>query len=183
MQVKGKNTMNQFKIITLAALLLGSFGASAMTAEEFTKLSPEDALKQSHQWHRTGEASVKVLPGSLEATLPSGEEVSIPLKEQFLLSVAPYINQTHPCTYHVPTGCQGEMVEQKLHLMIKDTATGKVLKNEMVTTQKDGFIDIWMPRDGEYQFIFHKGNLMASEVLSTKGDSRTCITTMRLVSM
>lgn len=175
--------MKYFNKIAPVVALMASFGTSAMTAEEFSALSPQQALKHSHQWHRTGEATVKVMPDSLEATLPSGQEAAIPLTEEFLLSIAPYINYTHPCTYHVPTGCQGELVEEELHLMIKDMATGKVVKNEMVTTQKDGFIDIWMPRDGDYQFMFHKGNLMASEVLSTKGDSRTCITTMKLVAM
>nr|WP_086937408.1 CueP family metal-binding protein [Thaumasiovibrio occultus] len=175
--------MNALKKLTVAMALTASFGAAAITAEEFSQLSPQEALEMAHTWHQTGDASVSILPDVLNATLPSGEEVAIPLEDEYLLSIAPYINRSHGCTYHVPTGCQGEMVEEELHLSITDVNTGEEIMNGMVTTQKDGFIDFWMPRDGEYKFTFHKGNLMAQEVLKTSGNARTCITTMQLVAM
>ncbi|WP_087024240.1 CueP family metal-binding protein [Thaumasiovibrio subtropicus] len=178
-----KNLVKSLAMLTVVVPLFAAVQASAMTAEAFSQLSPQAALKQSHQWHRTGEASVKVLPNVLEAQLPNGEQVSIPLDDAFLLSIAPFVTQTHPCTYHVPTGCQGEMVAETMQLSIVDQTTGKVIREETVTTQKDGFIDIWMPRDGEYEFTLRQGDRVASEVLSTKGDSRTCITTMQLVAI
>lgn len=175
--------MKMFKTLCFSAFLLSSYTAQAITADEFAKLSPEDALEYSYKWHRTGKASVQVFPNSLEATLESGDKVSIAMTDQFLLSVAPYINQTHACTYHVPTGCQGEMIEQSLYLKVTDVNTGEVLQDRMVTTRPDGFIDLWMPRDSDYEFTFRKDNMVATEILSTKGDSRTCITTMRLESI
>ncbi|WP_413112568.1 CueP family metal-binding protein [Thaumasiovibrio sp. DFM-14] len=175
--------MNKINKALVMAALISTFNAAAMTAEAFSKLTPQQALEQSHQWHRTGEASVKVLPQSLEATLPSGEQVSMPLGDQFLLSIAPFVHQTHACTYHVPTGCQGEMVEETMHLTIKDAISGEILKDEQVTTQKDGFLDVWVPRGGEYQFDIRQGGLTASEILSSEGNSRTCITTMQLTAL
>src|SRR5690625_2305744 len=41
-------------------------------------------------------------------------KVVIPLPEdEFFVSVAPFINETHPCTNHSLTGCQGEMVNKE----------------------------------------------------------------------
>ncbi len=172
--------MNKLNMLTALFTGFVSFNALAITPEAFSMLSPEEALTMSHQWHRTGEANVQVLPESLVATLPSGEKATIPLNDQFLLSIAPYVNQTHPCTYHVPTGCQGEMVGEVLQLVVRDVATGEVLIDDEVKTQHDGFIDFWMPRGGDYEFAFTKNNMAVTEVLSTKGNSRTCITTMQL---
>ncbi|WP_051326801.1 CueP family metal-binding protein [Aliagarivorans taiwanensis] len=168
------------KSLLIATLLgLTAHSALAMDASEYRKLSAEQALQQAHQWHRSGDASVKVLPRQIDTEFANGEKVSIPT-ESHLLSIAPFVNQTHPCTYHVPTGCQGELVDAQMHVMVKDLATGELVHNTMVRTQHDGFIDFWMPKDGRYEFMFHYGDLMASEVLSTDAQSRTCITTMQL---
>src|SRR5690606_37552337 len=31
-------------------------------------------------------------------------------EDEFFVSIAPFINETHPCTNHSLTGCQGELV-------------------------------------------------------------------------
>src|SRR5699024_8097918 len=34
-------------------------------------------------------------------------------EDEFFVSIAPFINQTHPCEIHSLTGCQGEMVNEE----------------------------------------------------------------------
>jgi hypothetical protein len=166
----------------LLMLALGSGSAFAVSeADAFGQLSPQDALEQAHQWHKTGEASVKILPDVIQAKFSDNSSVSIPVKDEFLLSIAPYVNRTHSCTYHVPTGCQGELVNQAMMVEVKDTETNKVVQKGMVKTQKDGFIDFWMPKNKSYQFTFHYQGKAVSEVLTTGKSDRTCITTMKLI--
>ena len=42
-------------------------------------------------------------------------------KNEFFVSIAPYVNQTHPCTDHSLTSCQGEMIEKEFDVYIEDT--------------------------------------------------------------
>ncbi|WP_237468484.1 CueP family metal-binding protein [Vibrio stylophorae] len=185
--MKNKRTKALLVSFFLTALVLVGFGYSRyssadvpmMDAKTFSALTPQQALEASKVWHHTGKATVKVLPDHIEARLPNNERAKIALNGEFLLSIAPYINKTHNCTFHVPTGCQGELVEQPMHVMVTDKNTGKVVKNEMVTTGKDGFVDLWLPQGPNYEVMFHYNNMMAMETLPTQMDSRTCITTMR----
>lgn len=171
------------RLITgILMLVFSSSSAFAVTdAELFGQLSPRDALKQAHQWHKTGEASVKVLPGVIQAKFSDNSSVDIPVKDEFLLSIAPYVNRTHNCTYHVPTGCQGELVNQAMMVEVKDIETSDVVQKGMVKTQQDGFIDFWMEKNKSYQFTFHYKGKKVSEVLTTGKSDRTCITTMKLI--
>lgn len=156
-------------------------GDSLDPAQAFAELTPQEALKQSHQWHRTGEATVRIMPDAIHAEFADGTKATVPVEEEFLLSIAPFENVTHGCTFHVPTGCQGEMVNKAMMVEITDTQTNEVVQSGMVKTQKDGFIDFWMPKNGNYQFTFTYQDKTATEVLSTEGNSRTCVTTMQLI--
>ncbi|MDZ5711407.1 CueP family metal-binding protein [Jeotgalibacillus haloalkalitolerans] len=99
--------------------------------------------------------------------------------EDFFVSIAPYVNETHPCTYHSLTGCQGEMVEETFHVYIEDSE-GNIIADENMTTFENGFIDLWLPRDDTYQVkIEHEGKTVESEI-STFEEDPTCITTMQL---
>jgi hypothetical protein len=162
-------------------LALSTQAMANIDAQAFAELSPQDALAQSHQWHRTGEATVRIMPDAIHAEFADGSKATVPVKEEFLLSIAPYETVTHGCTFHVPTGCQGEMVNKAMMVEIKDTQTSKVVQSGMVKTQKDGFIDFWMPKDGRYEFTFTYQGKTATEVLSTESGQRTCITTMQLL--
>ncbi|QSV14860.1 CueP family metal-binding protein [Photobacterium ganghwense] len=176
------NFVSRYPLIVATLLVLSAPQAYAETqADTFRQLSAEDALEASHQWHHTGEASVKVYPDRIEASFADQSSATIPTGDQFLLSVAPYEDVTHGCTFHVPTGCQGEMVEKAMMVKITNAETQEVIQSGMVRTQKDGFIDFWLPKDHRYQFTFTYQGKTASEVLSTDANSRTCITTMQLL--
>jgi len=77
------------------------------------------------------------------------------------------------------TGCQGELVEETFDVFIEDK-DGNVILDDEVVSQKNGFLDLWLPRDQTYKVkIEHDGKVVESE-LSTFENDGTCITTMQL---
>ncbi|MFV0432239.1 MAG: CueP family metal-binding protein [Alphaproteobacteria bacterium] len=175
--------MNKLQTIA-SAIIISTMAMSAsaknITPEEFAKLSPRDAITLSHDWHGKKQTMVAATPNGIEATFKNGQKVTIPLQDEFFVSVAPYIKRTHECAYHVPTGCTGELVGKKMQLKITDKATGEVIRDEDITTQKDGFVDLWLPKEKEFLVEFTYKGKKASQVLATNKDSHTCITTMQL---
>lgn len=100
-------------------------------------------------------------------------------KNEFFVSIAPYINETHPCENHSLTGCQGEMVSEQFKVYIKDTE-GNVLVDDTLKTEANGFIDLWLPSEQSYLIkIEHQGKTVESEFSTFENDG-TCITTMKL---
>lgn len=101
-------------------------------------------------------------------------------KDEFFVSIAPYINETHPCENHSLTGCQGEMVSEQFDVYIED-AKGNVLVDDTLKTEENGFIDLWLPREQSFNIkIEHQGKAIESE-FSTYENDGTCITTMKLI--
>lgn len=176
--------MKTTSILAVFATVMTTFASThvlANQADSFKNLTAPQALEKAHEYHGKGTASVQVLPDALVAKFDDGSNINIPTKDLHLLSIAPYEYQTHPCGYHVPTGCQGEMVEKTMTVKVVDLETNEVLKYGKVTTQKDGFIDLWMPKGREkLQVTFSYNGKSSQEVLSTVDDARTCITTMKL---
>ena len=72
--------------------------------------------------------------------------------DEFYVSIAPFINETHPCMFHSLTGCQGELVNTPLDVYIEDT-DGNVLIGDIIESFDNGFIDLWLPRDQEFKVI------------------------------
>lgn len=100
--------------------------------------------------------------------------------DEFFVSIAPYIDQTHPCTNHSLTGCQGEMSEKEFNIYIKDI-DGDLILDEKMKSQSNGFIDLWLPRDKKYHItISHNGKKVESAFSTFEWDG-TCITTMQLM--
>ena len=72
------------------------------------------------------------------------------------------------------------MVEEEFDVYIEDM-DGKVVVNETLKSQPNGFIDLWLPRDQTYQVtIEHNGKQVESEISTYENDA-TCITTMQLM--
>lgn len=100
--------------------------------------------------------------------------------EDFFVSIAPYIDQTHPCTFHSLTGCQGELIEKEFDVLIQDSE-GNTIVDERITSHPNGFIDLWLPRNKTYQVEIHYEGRIAKTTLSTHEEDPTCITTMQLL--
>ncbi len=110
----------------------------------------------------------------------ASEEIYDLLEDDFFVSIAPYVETTHPCSNHSLTGCRGEMVEEEFTVLIEDTQ-GDVVFDQTIKSQSNGFIDFWLPRDRTYRVtIEQEGKSQVSEVSTFENDN-TCITTMQLI--
>src|SRR5699024_3917490 len=100
-------------------------------------------------------------------------------EDEFFVSIAPFINETHPCTNHSLTGCQGEMVEEEFDIYIEDME-GNVVFEDILKTEANGFIDLWLPRNKTYNIIINHNEKKVESEFSTFEQDGTCITTMQL---
>jgi hypothetical protein len=72
------------------------------------------------------------------------------------------------------------MVEKEFDVYIEDM-DGKVVVDEKVKSQPNGFIDLWLPRDKKFRTkIEYNGKMVESEISTFENDA-TCITTMQLM--
>lgn len=110
----------------------------------------------------------------------NGNEETFKLPDdEFFVSIAPYLTYTHPCSVHSLTGCQGEMTEVPVQVLITDDDGSKHIDEE-ITTLHNGFIDLWLPRDRNYTIeMSYKGKSVTGEFSTFEGDS-TCLTDFRL---
>lgn len=100
-------------------------------------------------------------------------------EEEFFVSIAPYTINTHPWTNHNLTGCQGELANKEFKVVITNDLGEEILK-ETLTSHDNGFIDLWLPRDTEYEVSIEHNGKSAKSKLRTYKNSNTCITTMKL---
>ncbi len=101
-------------------------------------------------------------------------------EDEFFVSIAPFVSETHPCDIHSLTGCQGELVDADFDILIKNKA-GDVVVDETMNSGKNGFIDLWLPREEDYDVtVKYDGKEVESNISTFNGDG-TCITTMQLL--
>ncbi|WP_174776335.1 MULTISPECIES: CueP family metal-binding protein [Cryobacterium] len=117
-----------------------------------------------------------------ELLLSSGDdEVGVPLPtDDFHLSVAPYLNDTHDCYFHSLTTCVGELADEELQVTITDDANNEVFLDETVTTFENGFFDVWLPAGRELTMRIDDGENTAEVPVGTGTDDPTCVTTVQL---
>ncbi len=72
------------------------------------------------------------------------------------------------------------MVKEEFDVYIKDTDGNEILA-EKVTTQDNGFMDLWLPRDQKYVIKIQQEDKVAESEISTFEGDATCITTMQLM--
>lgn len=101
-------------------------------------------------------------------------------EDEFFVSIAPYINETHPCKDHSLTGCQGELVSKEIDVLIENEK-GEVVVDEKMATMENGFIDLWLPRNEAYIIeLSHDGKKVSGD-LTTFEEDGTCVTTLQLL--
>lgn len=141
-------------------------------------------IKQLVQDYSTGKmehGSASITSRQLIVTGSDDKKMTYELPEDdFFVSIAPYVNETHPCATHSLTGCRGEMVNEEFTISIVDT-DGNSVFDQAVKSQANGFIDLWLPRDKTYRItVGHDGRTAESE-FSTFEKDNTCITTIKLI--
>lgn len=100
-------------------------------------------------------------------------------EDEFFVSIAPFVDETHPCAIHNLATCRGELANEEFKVYMEDH-DGNVVLDQTIKSQPNGFIDLWLPRDQQLKVkITHDGRTSESEI-STFKDDNTCITTMQL---
>ena len=172
-----------FAVTILVAVVLVACGGESTNEESASKVSETQDIKKMVSDYSVGNIenqSASITSQQLIVTESNKNQQVYDLPENdFFVSIAPYINKTHPCTIHSLTGCQGEMVEEDFDVYIEDTE-GNLILDETLKSQSNGFIDLWLPRDKTYHItIAHDGKTVESEFSTFESDD-TCITTMQL---
>lgn len=200
--------MVRIHIAAVAVLVLGVAGCAAgdpagpasdaaTSQDATTTTSADDQLLAAHGLAgRTGKEIVDHLdrlggtdrPAGLMAAVRADEvvvtdgvaEVAVALPEdEFYLSIAPFVDQTHDCFYHSLTTCQGELTEQEVEVSIV-TDDGEVIVEETATTFENGFLGYWLPGDvaGTLE-VTHDGRSGQID-FATGQEDPTCLTTLQL---
>lgn len=107
-------------------------------------------------------------------------EVTLPMPiDEFYVSMAPYVTQTHDCYFHSLTTCVGELQDKEVHVTITD-ADGTVLVDDKYRTFDNGFVGFWLPRDIDATVTLDFDGKSVTAPLSTTGEDPTCVTTLQL---
>lgn len=77
------------------------------------------------------------------------------------------------------TGCQAELTEEEMQVLYVND-TGEVLIDKTITTLKNGFFEMWLPRNETGVLTVTQGDMSATIELGTFEDDLTCIATMEL---
>lgn len=127
-------------------------------------------------------------PLSVQASVRTGDvvfgdgeqEVTVPIPGDLVyVSIAPFVEQTHPCHFHALGGCQGEMVGEDVHVRIVDHL-GEVLVDEDTTTRANGFVGYWLPKDAHGTVTITQDGLTGVAAFETGEGDPTCVTTLQL---
>lgn len=124
--------------------------------------------------------SASITSQKLIVTRNDGTEKNYNLPEdEFFVSIAPYVENTHPCATHSLTGCRGELAGKELDVRIENE-DGEIVKAETIKSHPNGFIDLWLPREQKYHITIDYDGKTAESVFSTFEGDNTCISTMQL---
>jgi hypothetical protein len=77
------------------------------------------------------------------------------------------------------SSCQAELPKQKFYVKAVDQ-DGNVLVDETIVTLRNGFFELWLPRNRKIALRVQGLNRTAKGLITTFDDSDTCITTFRL---
>lgn len=142
--------------------------------DELKGIDAKQAMAIAYKW-RTKNIDVKtfVTPAAVNFQFKNGKKVVVPLPDdQMIVSIAPYINTTHPCATHTMSSCKGELKDIPIEVKAI-SAEGKVLINETIVSPFTGFIDLWLPRDQEITLYVSVMGKKTKGVITTFRNSKT----------
>lgn len=175
------------KIRTLLLMLMIALLMVACSNNDdaaLNEIETTDDLKALVDDYSTGNYTdevASITSTELIVTDSKDEETTYDLPDdEFFVSIAPFLTETHPCTIHSLTGCQGELVDADFDFHIEDEA-GNVVVSETYNSDANGFVDLWLPRDQSFTVkVRHDDKEVISEISTFENDG-TCITTMQLM--
>ena len=77
------------------------------------------------------------------------------------------------------SSCQGEQVEKEFDVKAIDQ-DGNVLIDDTMATMRNGFIDLWLPRNRKIELTIEGLNRKVQGTIETFDGSKTCVTTFQL---
>ena len=77
------------------------------------------------------------------------------------------------------SSCKGELAQTKLNVKSVDQS-GTVIMDKPVSTLRNGFMELWLPRNRTINLTISGLNRSATDVITTSDGRATCITTMQL---
>jgi len=77
------------------------------------------------------------------------------------------------------SSCQAELPEKEFYVKAVDQ-DGNVLVDETIVTLRNGFFELWLPRNLKIGLRVQGLNRTAKGLITTFDNSNTCITTFRL---
>lgn len=142
-----------------------------------------DRLDRLPQEQQPENFTAMVQPTQLVLADASGRTANLPLpQDQYYLSAAPYVDQTHSCHFHSLTTCLGQLQGKEMEVKAVNAETGEVLVDQGMETFDNGFIGLWVPRGITLDLEFTYQGKSAKTTVSTAGQSNaTCLTELRLV--
>ena len=149
------------------------YGFEGMTLQE--KIAYLEEMKDE-------EFSAAIYGNRLEVRGKHGTMKEKLREDEFYLSIAPYVNSTHPCDIHNLTGCQGEWINQNIQVHVFDL-NGNLILEEETMTYDNGFFGIWLPKNIEGIIRIESDGMSATGEFSTYDTSNTCMTSLQLKSI
>ncbi|MCL6606122.1 MAG: CueP family metal-binding protein [Paenibacillus sp.] len=172
-------------VIILVGVALGTYsiadeGKTDPIGEELAQTNDIKKLVNDYSIGNVKAKSASITSNQLTVTRDNDQELTYSLpRDEFFVSIAPYVSQTHPCTIHNLAGCQGEMANTSFNVTVTDH-NNKVIMKDVIKSHNNGFIDLWLPRDQTFHVtIDYDGKSSTSSFTTSEGDN-TCITTMQL---
>ena len=139
-----------------------------------------DTLDQMPVNERPEDLITSVRIDQLELSTNEGSAAMDMPEDKTYVSFAPYVDSTHPCTFHSLTTCQGEMRNAPIHIKITESGSNRVLVDDRVKTFDNGFYGVWLPRDLEGKIEVTHEDKTGSADFSTKANGATCVTDLKL---
>jgi hypothetical protein len=156
-------------------------GQDQQLMDELKGKNGKQAMALANAWRQKNlDVTTFVTPDAVQFKFKDGKSVSVPLPDdQMVVSIAPYIHNTHPCSTHYMSKCDGELKNTPVKVKAV-TAGGKVLINKTIITPPTGFFDLWLPRDQEIDLSVSAMGKKAKGKILTYRNSKTCDTTLKL---
>lgn len=134
----------------------------------------EDKLDESDDFSAAITGTKLILSDATERI-----ELALP-QNQFYLSFAPYISQTHPCANHNLVTCRGELKNETFEVRVTNLENNTVFFEGVITSSSNGFAGIWLQKNKQYEITVTYGDLSATSTFTTSDTSNTCLTTLKL---
>lgn len=155
--------------------MLAAHGLEGMDARGVIEKLEHTALDK-----RPRDLMASIRPDSLLLSEQSGKTTQLPMpKDEFYLSVAPYVGTSHDCYFHSLTTCLGELGDADVSITVT-TESGETIVSEKTRTNENGFVGIWLPRDITGTLTITQDGKSASTEIATGSEDPTCLTTMQL---